>query len=70
MIVVTIDVVGSESSEDRMFGDDAVVVKYRPPGAKLYHKRGAGDDPASTRKMLDRAVDEVMRIAFPPVAGE
>ena len=65
MIVITIDEEKAPDAGDVMFGNDAVLVKYRPVGAKVFQRRGCGDDPTSTLRILERLVQEVMRQAFP-----
>lgn len=39
------------------------MIKYKAPGSKKWENRYAFDDKASTRAMLNRMVDEVMRKA-------
>lgn len=65
MIRVTIEEIDQPASDDMIFGDDQLVIRYKGKGERSYQKRGAGSDPLSARVMLDRATDSVMRMAYP-----
>jgi hypothetical protein len=67
MIEVKISSSAKSPKKDEMFGGDRVVVRYLPPGERVWQSRGVGDDYGSTKTMLQRMVAQVLRRAFPEV---
>ncbi len=65
MIEVKISSIDPKKSLDSMFGDDKVLIKYKPPGSRSFQTRSVGDDYQATKIMLERMVEEIMRQAFP-----
>jgi len=50
-----------------VFGTDAIVVRFKEEGKKTWESRGCGDEHETNRLMLERAMKQVMRMAFPEV---